>query len=83
MAQLALFLTIRTKPGKRDALKTLWEQHLKRRAEENEFQSSYVYAFDLHDGNVVRITEVYETKSAFEENSQAGWFAEYMKVAAP
>jgi len=83
MAELALFLTVKTKPGKRDALKSLWEQHLKQRAEINESQSRYVYAYDLHDENIIRITEVYETVAAFEENSKQEWFSEYMKAAAP
>ena len=61
MAGLAIFLTVRTKPGKREQLKALWEQQLKQRAAQNEMQSHYVYAFDSQDENVIRITEVYET----------------------
>lgn len=63
MAELALFLTVKTKPGKRDELKALWEQHLQHRAAENESQSRYVYAFEMQDENIIRITEVYENKS--------------------
>ncbi len=83
MAELAIFLTVRTKPGQRDALKALWEQHLKARAAANDAQSRYVYAFDVHDETIIRITEVYETKAAFEANAQADWFAAYMAEAAP
>ena len=46
-------------------------------------QSRYVYAFDSQDENVIRITEVYETMAAFEENSKAEWFAAYMQEAMP
>jgi len=83
MAELAIFLTVKTKPGKRDALKALWEKHLKQRAAENEAQSKYIYAFDSQDENTVRITEVYETMAAFEHNSRAEWFSAYMNEAMP
>lgn len=83
MAELAIFLKVRTKPGQRDALKALWEQHLKDRAAANAMQSRYVYAFDAQDENVIHMAEVYETRAAFEENAQADWFAAYMKEAMP
>lgn len=83
MAELVLFLTVKTKPGKRDELKALWERHLKQRAAENPAQSHYVYAFDAQDENVIRIMEVYETQAALEENAQQGWFAAYMQEAMP
>lgn len=83
MAELAIFLTIRTKPGKREALRALWERHLKPRAAEAAVQTHYVFAFDSQDENVVRIMEVYASMAAFEKNARAPWFAAYMEEAAP
>jgi quinol monooxygenase YgiN len=83
MADLALFITVRTQPGKRDALKALWEEHLKPRAAANASQSRYVFSYDLHDADVIRLAEVYETETAFQENASGPWFAAYMKAAAP
>ncbi len=83
MADLALFITVRTKPGQRDALKDLWEQHLKPRAAANDAQSRYVFSYDLHDENMVRMAEVYETEAAFKENAGGSWFADYMAAAGP
>lgn len=83
MADLALFITVRTKPGKRDALKALWEEHLQPRAAENDAQSRYVFSYDLHDANVVRMAEVYETEAAFKENASGPWFADYMAACGP
>lgn len=79
--EVALFLTIKTQPGQRDALVDLWDTHLKTRAEENEAHVSYVFALDMGDPDTVYITEVYATKAAFEANSQAPWFADYMTEA--
>lgn len=81
MAELVILISARTKPGKRDALKTLWEAHLKQRAADNPSQSSYIYAYDMHDENLIHITEVYETMQGFEANSKAEWFEAYMNEA--
>lgn len=83
MGEVSLFMTIRTQPGQRDELISLWEKHLKDRAAENDAQVRYVIARDLADPDVIRITEVYATQAAFEENSQAPWFADYMAEAGP
>lgn len=58
MADLAIFMIVKTKPGKRDELKTLWEEHPKPFAAENDMQSRYVYAYDSQDENTIRIMEV-------------------------
>jgi quinol monooxygenase YgiN len=83
MAELALFTTVRTKPGKRDALKALWDVHLKDRAAVNDQQSRYIYAFDAVDENLIRICEVYETRAGFEANAGQDWFTAYMAEAMP
>ena len=83
MPELVLFLTVKTKPGQRDAVKALWEKHLKQRAAENEAQSGYVYAYDVEDQDIIRISEVYETKAAFEANAQSEWFSAYIQEAMP
>ena len=83
MAEIALFLTIKTQPGQRDALIALWDEHLKERAAANEAQTRYVIARDMADPDTVRITEVYASQEAFEANSQAPFFGEYMAAAGP
>lgn len=80
---VAVFLTITTQPGQRDALLALWDKHLRPRAEANDDQSRYVMAIDAADPDVVRITEVYASQEAFEASSQAPWFAAYMAEAGP
>ncbi|MEO0358101.1 MAG: antibiotic biosynthesis monooxygenase [Pseudomonadota bacterium] len=79
--EVALFLTIKTQPGQRDALVDLWDAHLKTRAQEDDAHINYVFALDMADPDTVHITEVYATMAAFESNSQAPWFATYMEQA--
>lgn len=83
VAEVALFLTIKTQPGQRDRLVALWEKHLQARVEKNDDQVRYVLALDMADADTIRISEVYATKAAFEANSQAPWFGEYMAEAGP
>ncbi len=80
-SDLALFLTVKTQPGQRDALVALWDKHLKTRAAENADHVRYVFALDMADPDTVRIAEVYATKAAFEANSQSAWFGAYMAEA--
>ncbi|MEM7521370.1 MAG: antibiotic biosynthesis monooxygenase [Pseudomonadota bacterium] len=61
--EVALFLTIKTQPGQRDALVALWDKHLKTRAAQNADHVSYVFALDINDPDTVRITEVYATQA--------------------
>ena len=82
-AEVALFLTIKTQPGQRDTLVALWDDHLKSRAAESADHVSYVFALDMADPDTAYITEVYTTQAAFQANTQAPWFAEYMAEAGP
>lgn len=81
--EVALFLTIETQPGQRDALVGLWDEHLRTRADEDDVHIDYIFALDMHDPNVVHITEVYTTQTAFQANAQSEWFASYMAEAGP
>ncbi|MEM7440542.1 MAG: antibiotic biosynthesis monooxygenase [Pseudomonadota bacterium] len=81
-SEVAVFLTIETKPGQREALVDLWDQHLKERASEDREHVSYVFALDMNDPNIIRIAEVYATQGAFQSNTQSDWFAAYMAEAS-
>lgn len=83
MAKTALILTVRTKPGRRDELRALWDEHLRPRAEENGAQELYLYCYDAHDGDLVHMIEVYGDPEEMQRNAQATWLAEYMRAAAP
>ena len=81
--EVALFLTIETQSGKREALVGLWDEHLKTRAAEDDVHIDYIFALDMHDPNVVHITEVYTTQDAFQANAQSAWFVDYMAQVSP
>ena len=82
MPQLAIFVTLKSKPGKRGALLELWRERVQKRAAENPLETSYVYSFDMRDDTVVTITEVFESMEAFHLTSHSEWFKAYMKEVA-
>lgn len=83
MPELALFMTVKTQPGQRDALVALWDQHLRPRAAGSDAQVRYVFALDMNDPDTIHISEVYTDMAAFQANGQADWFAAYMAQAQP
>jgi quinol monooxygenase YgiN len=83
MSKTALILTVRTKPGRRDELRALWDEHLRPRAEANIAQELYLYCFDAKDPDVIHMVEVYGDPKAVGRNAAAPWFADYMRAAAP
>ena len=80
---LALLITVRTLPGRRDDVMTLWEDHLKERAADNPAQRVYFYCFNRTDEDVVHIFEVYDDLDAFEEAGESDGFQAYMEEVGP
>lgn len=83
MTKTALILTVRARPGRRDDLRAVWEEHLRPRAETDPAQELYLYCYDADDADTIRIVEVYGDPEAMGRNADAPWFAEYMRAAAP
>jgi quinol monooxygenase YgiN len=77
---MAISVALKTKPGQRDAVKQLWDDQVRQRAQGNPVESNYVYAFDMKDDSVIRISEVFETTDAFHQMAHAKWFKSYMKA---
>ena len=83
MAKVALFIKSKTKPGKRDDVRRLWEKHLKGRAEANPAQETYYFCYDNDDPDTFLLFEVYNDPAVMAENAQAEWFASYMEDVGP
>ncbi len=83
MAKVALFIKTRSKSGKRDEVRDLWEQHLKARAEANIAQEVYFFCYDNEDPDKFLLFEVYNDPAALDENARSDWFAAYMEEVGP
>ncbi|MEM9452918.1 MAG: antibiotic biosynthesis monooxygenase [Myxococcota bacterium] len=83
MARLALFIKTKTQPGKRQEVRTLWEEHLKARAEANEAQQVVAFCEDDQDPDTFYLFEIYRDREAFQQNAAQPWFGEYMTKVGP
>jgi quinol monooxygenase YgiN len=81
--QLAMVITTKTQPGKRDEVRALYEQHLAPRAEANPDQRVVVWCDAADDPDTFVLFELYATREAFEANAAQPWFREYMAAAGP
>ncbi len=83
MGELAMVITTKAQPGKRDELFDLYREILVPRAEENDAQEVVVWAADQHDPDTFYLFEIYADGAAMGANAGAPWFAEYMQKAGP
>lgn len=81
--RLALFITTRARPGKREELVRLWEEHLRPRVEDNSHQAVYAYCLDREDPDLIHLFEVYDDASVMGRAAESEWFDAYMRKAAP
>ena len=83
MNKLAMIITSRAAPGKRDELYELYQQHLAPRAAANDDQEVVVWCADQHDDDAFVLFEIYRSTDALGANAGADWFAAYMAAAMP
>ncbi len=83
MGELAVFITSRAQPGKRDELFDLYRELLAPRAEANEAQEVVVWCGDEQDPDTFHLFEVYRDRDALGVNAQSSWFADYLAKAGP
>lgn len=83
MAKVVLLVTTRTRPGKRDEVRRLWEAHLRPRVEANAAQEVYLFCEDSEDPDVFHLFEIYASAEAMGANANSPWFAEYLRAVLP
>jgi quinol monooxygenase YgiN len=83
MSKFTMIIKTQTQPGKRDAVRRLYEEHLMPRARQNADQELVVFVNDMQNENLFYIFEVYSSAEASQANAQAPWFWEYMKAVGP
>jgi len=83
VARIATIVSGRTKPGRRDDLYKLFQEHLAPRATNNAAQQVVVWMADEQDSEAFYLFEIYRDPAAMEANSKADWFWAYMSQAGP
>jgi quinol monooxygenase YgiN len=83
VAKLAIIIKGKARPGRRDEVRTLFEQHLAPRAVANPAQEVVVWSADNTEPDTFYLCEIYGDSMAMEANARAAWFAEYMDAVSP
>lgn len=60
----ALFITHRTQPEKRDAVRLVWEKHMAPAVAGNDDHLAYYYCFDADDADILRVFQLYRNEAA-------------------
>ena len=64
MTAHALFITHRTAPGQRDAVRAVWEKYMAPAVAGNADHLAYYYCFDAEDADVLRVFQLYSNEAA-------------------
>jgi quinol monooxygenase YgiN len=83
MASIALFITHTAKPGRREALRTVWMRHMAPAIEANPNHIAYVYSFDNSDPDVVCAFQLYASAEAAQEFLKHPSYLAYLKESRP
>ena len=78
MPQCTLTVKLKCQPGKRDAVKSLWEGVVKPHAESNSNVQFSCYTFDQNDPDVIVLFEVLADDSVLTGLYREAWFREYV-----
>lgn len=66
MSGHALFITHRTAPGQRDAVRSVWEKHMVPAVAGNPDHLAYYYCLDVEDADMLRVFQLYRDAAAAE-----------------
>jgi quinol monooxygenase YgiN len=66
MAEFGLFITHRAKRGQRDAVREVWERHMRPAIAENPGHVDYFYGYAADDPDVIRVFQRYVDRDAAE-----------------
>lgn len=83
MADFALFITHRTRPGQRDAVRAVWERFMRPAIAENPAHVDYFYGYAADDADVVRVFQRYVDRHASKDFLSHPSDQAYLDAVAP
>ncbi len=82
MHQSALLIRHKTKPGKRDELKRIWDTYALDYVASSNGQLAYYYCYDDHDPDAVIVFQVAADQASGQAFVKQPWFAAYERKTA-
>lgn len=83
MPAVALLVTHRTHPGRRDAVHAVWKRHLAPAIAANPGHLDYSYCFDTADPDVIRAFQLYRDADEAAAFLRTAAYAAYERDVAP
>ncbi|MBN1274201.1 MAG: hypothetical protein JXB26_18210 [Candidatus Aminicenantes bacterium] len=83
MKKIALFIKLKTKPGKREEVKHVWEKYVKPHSEGEKALDISCYCFALEDEDTICLFELISDPSVATSTMQSDWFANYQEELKP
>jgi quinol monooxygenase YgiN len=82
-SKVALFVTHKTRPGKRDEVRRVWERHMAPAIAANAGHSAYFYCFDLVDPDAICAFQQYASPKAARDFLETAAYAAYLEEVEP
>lgn len=83
MQPTALLVNHRTKPGQRDAVRAVWEQHMQPAVAANPGHVAYHYCFDPADPNAIHAFQQYRSQEDATAFLQTDAYQAYEREVTP
>lgn len=83
MTKVALFVKHKTLPGKRDAVREVWERHMRPNIASNPGHEAYFYCFDNNDPDSICAFQQYTELRASQDFLKTDSYAAYLKEVEP
>ena len=83
MTPFALMIKHRTRPGKRDEVRNVWERHMASAITANAGHAAYFYCFDNTEPDSIWAFQQYVSIEASLEFLQTSSYAAYLKEVEP
>ncbi len=74
----ALFITHRTRPGMREAVREVWMRHMAPAVDANAGHLAYFYCFDTADNDVLHVFQLYTDQAAANAFLELPTYKEYL-----
>lgn len=83
MSKTALFIHHNTLPGQREAVRAVWEKHLRPAIAANSAHQAYFYCFDDNDPDSISVYQQYEDAAAQQDFVKGPFYKAYIDEVSP
>ena len=83
MSKLGFFVIFKTKPGKREKVREIWESFVKPHSEENDELEMSCYSFADNDPDTICLFELMSNGDGLQHAMDSAWFKPYQEALGP